>query len=58
MLAEHSHDVSVIWNIYPFNVILWQPVVTFLQGHGLNIVNNVVYSFLELPIGIWNIIVP
>ena len=58
MLAEHSHDVSILWMVYPFNIILWQPVVAFLHGHGLNLLNNFLYWIFGIPISVWNSIVP
>ena len=40
----HHHDVSIIWYVWPLDVILWDPVKEFLQGHGFNIINNIMYD--------------
>ena len=52
---SHSHDVSVIWYVWPFNVILWRPVQEFLQGYGLNFINDWVWIFTSWIIIPWNI---
>ena len=53
--VNHSHDVEIVWNIWPLNVMLWEPVSAFLQGHGLNWINNIAMDFLWFPILVWNI---
>ena len=49
------HDVEIIWNVWPFNVILWNSVREFLQGHGLNFLNNFLMWVFQWPIYLWNL---
>ena len=54
----HSHDVEIIWYVYPFSLVLWKPFKDFLQGHGMNWLNNIAWDVLWFPITIWNTIIP
>ena len=54
LTTTHPHDVSIIWNFWPFNYILWTPVVEFLNGHGLNWVMNFFNDIFLLPMILWN----
>ena len=53
-MSEHQHDVSIIWEFWPFKKILWNSVRTFLTGHGLNIINNILMEVTVVPRWIWN----
>ena len=55
-MPQHHPKVEIIWEIWPFNVIFWAPVREFIQGHGLNILFNILYNFLSTYINIWNFV--
>ena len=54
--GAHHPNVEFIWYTWPFSVILAKPVADFLHGHGLNLLNNILYDILYTPILIWNTI--
>ena len=54
MTLTHHPNVELIWEMWPWNVILWDPVREFIQGHGLNPALNVAGDIFRLPIFLWN----
>ena len=51
---EHSHDVSIIWEFWPFNVAIPQIVRVLLTGYGINPIFTLMYDISFWPIMIWN----
>ena len=51
---QHHPNVEVMWEAWPFSVILWDPVREFIQGHGLNPFFNVWLDVTRPIILFWN----
>ena len=53
-IKQHTHDVELIWNFWPFNT--WTPSIvrTFLNGYGLNWAMTYLYDISFWPMYWWN----
>ena len=53
-IKQHTHDVEIIWEIWPFNV--WTPLAikSFLNGYGINWVMTYIYDITFWPRAFWN----
>ena len=54
-IKQHTHDVEIIWEFWPF--ANWTPsiVKTFLNGYGLNWVMTYCYDITFWPRYFWNV---
>ena len=52
----HQHDVTVFWNFWPFDRILWTFFRNFINGFGFNGFNNWLNDLFFIPRTIWNTI--
>ena len=51
---DHSHDVEIFWEFWPFSVIYTRGFKEFLTGYGLNWLNTYLFDISIVPMAIWN----
>ena len=51
---SHPHDVSIIWEFWPFDVMIPSALRVFLTGYGINPVFTWMYDISYIPMQIWD----
>ena len=47
----HTHDVSIIWDVWPFRILVWWPL-----RFALDIVFLPIFLLTLIPVTFWNFI--
>ena len=53
-LEQHSHDVSIIWEFWPLDVMIPNALRVFLTGYGVNPIFTYLYDIAFWPMEIWD----
>ena len=54
MVLAHNHDVQIIWEFWPFNVLLPWALRDFLTGYGINPLFTWMTDISLYPLVLWN----